>query len=46
MVETAAGGTKKGRQSRQELSQVAEARNRGDEGGGGSRLASDVKGHA
>lgn len=46
MVETAAGGAKKGGQSRQELGQVAEARDRGDEGGAGSGLASDVKGHA
>lgn len=46
VVETAAGGAKKGRQSRQELGQVAEARDRGDEGGTGSGLAGDVKGHA
>lgn len=46
VVETAAGGPEKGRQSRQELGQVAEARDRGDEGGAGSRLAGDVKGHA
>lgn len=46
MVETAAGGTVKGGQSRQELGQVAEARDRGDEGGAGSRPARDVKGHA
>lgn len=46
MVETAAGGSEKGRQSRQELGEVAEARDRGDERGAGSGLAGDVQGHA
>lgn len=45
MVETAAGGSKKGRQSRQQLGEVAEARDRGDERGAGSGLAGDVQGH-
>lgn len=46
VVEAAAGGPKKGGQSRQELCQVAEAGDRGDEGGAGRRLARDAKGHS